>query len=193
MQSKIFIISGPAGSGKNTVAEALIAEFPNVERVITSTSRAPRGAEKNGIDYNFLSRESFELGIQNGDFYEYAKVHNNYYGTSKKSVSDALERGKDLLLIIDVQGARAWKKIGLQNPEIGSLLKSVFIFLDREELEKRMIGRGTEDSKNIAIRLKTAEDELKCSAEFDEVIHSGTREEDYAALREIYLRSKLQA
>ena len=103
MNPAMLIISGPAGSGKNTVAERLMGEFPQVRRVVTSTSRPPRGAEKDGEDYHFLSTEDFERAIEDGEFFEYAKVHGRYYGTSKKAVRDAFGRGDDLILIIDVQ------------------------------------------------------------------------------------------
>ena len=91
--SVMLIISGPAGSGKNTVSERLISEFPQIKRVVTSTSRPPRGAEKDGVDYHFLSPENFVKGIENGDFFEYAKVHERYYGKSKKAVYEDLENG----------------------------------------------------------------------------------------------------
>lgn len=193
MANRIFIISGPAGSGKNTVAEKLLSEFSNAQRVVTTTSRLPREGEKNGIDYHFISSEEFEKGIENGDFYEYAKVHGRYYGTSKKSVLKAFEQGKDLVLIIDVQGAQTWKKIGEENPDIGRLVKSVFISVDSmDELRKRMEFRGSESVEEMETRLKTAEKEMQCSHMFDETIHSKTREQDYASFREIYLRAKAE-
>lgn len=100
----------PGRQRKNTVAERLMSEFPGVKRVVTSTSRPPRGRELDGIDYNFLSTEEFARNIELGNFYEYAKVHDRYYGTPKKSITDAFAKGGDLVLIIDVQGAKTWKK-----------------------------------------------------------------------------------
>lgn len=112
---------------KNTVAERLMSEFPGVKRVVTSTSRPPRGRELDGIDYNFLSTEEFARNIELGNFYEYAKVHDRYYGTPKKSITDAFAKGGDLVLIIDVQGAKTWKKIAEENPELSENLITVFI------------------------------------------------------------------
>ncbi len=187
----ILIISGPAGSGKNTVAERLISEFGNVKRVITSTSRPPRGAEIDGVDYHFLSPEAFEKAIANGEFYEYAKVHDRYYGTSKKAVHDSLAAGNDLILIIDVQGADTWRKIAAQNPEIAERLTSVFVAPDSiAELRKRLVGRATETEADIDRRMKTAVDEFRQADKFDRRIESKTKDEDYAALKKIYLELK---
>jgi len=191
MKNLILIISGPAGSGKNTVAERLMSEFPTVKRVITSTSRPPRGTEKDGVDYHFLSPRNFETGIKNGDFYEYAKVHDRYYGTSKKTLNDAVGKSDDLLLIIDVQGAKSWKKIAGENPELKKRMRSVFIAPEStDELRRRLAGRGTESSEEIERRMKTAFDELKAKDSFDYCIDSKSKDEDYSALKKIYLNLK---
>ena len=189
--SVMLIISGPAGSGKNTVSERLISEFPQIKRVVTSTSRPPRGAEKDGVDYHFLSPENFVKGIENGDFFEYAKVHDRYYGTSKKAVYEALEKGDDLILIIDVQGAATWRKIAAADKSIGD--KTTFVFIapaSVAELRKRLVGRATESDAEIERRLQTAISEYAAADNFDKKIDSKTRDDDYRALREIYLEAK---
>ena len=189
MNNLLLIISGPAGSGKNTVSERLMAEFPDVKRVITSTSRQPRGAEKDGVDYHFLSKEEFERGIENGDFYEYAKVHDRYYGTSKNAINDT--QGGDKILIIDVQGAATWRKIAQENPQIKSRLTTIFVAPDNEqELRKRLLGRNTESQEEIDRRMQTAIEEFKQADKFDIRIQSKSKDEDYNALREIYLNLK---
>ncbi|MBP3359024.1 MAG: guanylate kinase [Opitutales bacterium] len=191
MKNVIMIISGPAGSGKNTVAERLMAEFPQVKRVITTTSRPPRGQEVDGVDYHFLSPEQFEQDIADGKFYEYAKVHDRYYGTSKKAVLDSLAKGDDLILIIDVQGANSWKKIAEKNPEIAEKLTTIFVAPDSiDELRTRLRGRATESEEDIERRMRTAIDEFKQADKFDKKIDSKTKDEDYSALKKIYLEIK---
>lgn len=187
----MLIISGPAGSGKNTVAERLMSEFPNIERVITSTSRQPRGQEKNGIDYHFLSVEDFESGIRSGEFLEYAKVHDRYYGTSKSAIETPISKGKDVILIIDVQGAETWKNIAKENAALGKRITSVFVAPDSiDELRKRLKGRATESEAEIDRRMETAVFEYTKADLFDKKINSKSRDEDYSALREIYLSAK---
>lgn len=191
MNPAMLIISGPAGSGKNTVAERLMGEFPQVRRVVTSTSRPPRGAEKDGEDYHFLSTEDFERAIENGEFFEYAKVHGRYYGTSKKAVRDAFGRGDDLILIIDVQGAKTWRKIAESDAELGKKITFVFIApQSSEELKKRLAGRGTETEEEVERRLKTAVSEYAAADMFDKKIDSKSKDEDYAALKKIYIEAK---
>src|SRR3712207_1693695 len=103
---KLIVVSAPSGAGKTTLCQKLLADFP--ERLvlsISSTTRPPRGSEKHGREYFFLSREEFEAEIQAGAFAEWAKVHDNYYGTSRHVIDAAFERGRSVLLDIDVQGA----------------------------------------------------------------------------------------
>lgn len=187
----LLIISGPAGSGKNTASERLMGEFPQIKRVITTTSRPPRGQERHGVDYYFLTPQEFEAGIKNGDFYEYAKVHDRYYGTSKKEVLDALESGKDIILIIDVQGADAWRKIAEKDPVIAKKMLNIFIAPENADiLRERLIGRGTEGDAEIDRRLKTAVEEYARAKDFKEKINSTTKEADFEALKKIYLAHK---
>ncbi len=106
MKGVIFVISSPTGVGKTTICDIIQKKRNDVERVITHTTRKPRPGEKNGRDYHFVDTETFKKMIRNGEFVEYALVHNNYYGTSKKALNDVLEKGKNPVLAIDVQGAK---------------------------------------------------------------------------------------
>ena len=192
-QNLILIISGPAGSGKTTLCEQLLAEFPDsVQRIVTTTSREPRPGEQDGTHYHFLSEDVFEKKLQAGDFIEWAKVHGRYYGSQKAHLREILASGKDILFNIDVQGARNFKRLGKQGEELGGRLHCVFIRpQSMQQLTRRLEGRG-DDPQEIAKRLRTAEEELRAIDDFDHVITSGSREQDYAALRELYIRLREQ-
>ena len=101
----LFIISGPAGSGKTTICDGLM-EKESLQRIVTSTTRCPRPGEVDGLDYHFLSADDFKIKIEDDAFYEYATVHNNYYGTQKADILTPILAGENLLLNIDVQGAK---------------------------------------------------------------------------------------
>lgn len=150
----IFIISAPSGSGKTTLCRALMDHMPDLLYSTSYTTRLPRNGEHDGIDYNFISKEEFEKGIEDGRWAEFAEVHGNYYGTSAEILDDAIRSGRDILLDIDVQGAEQIIKnypdsvtIFIQPPSIDIL---------RQRLEKR----GADGQDVIEIRLKDAEKEL---------------------------------
>jgi guanylate kinase len=185
----ILIISGPAGSGKTTLCERLLAEFPErVERVVTTTSRLPRPGERDGVDYHFLPAEAFEQRIQQGAFIEWAKVHGRYYGSQKDHVLEMLRSGRDLLLNIDVQGARSFLREPAITATLPGRLRTVFIKpASMQQIRERLQGRGADDEEEISRRLLTAAREIAVAGEFDHIIVSGTRDADYAALRALYL------
>ena len=186
----ILIISGPAGSGKTTLCERLLAEFPErVERVVTTTSRLPRPGERDGVDYHFLPPDAFEKRILEGAFIESAKVHGRYYGSQKAHVLEMLRNGRDLLLNIDVQGARSFLKEPAITATLPGRLRTVFIKpASLQQIRERLQGRGADNEEEIARRLLTADREIAVAEEFDHVIVSGTRDADYAALRALYLK-----
>jgi guanylate kinase len=165
----LFVISAASGSGKSSLVDGVIGRLERTARVVTCTTRAPRGAERDGVDYHFLSVEEFERRIAAGDFLEHARVHGDrLYGTSRSSVTAELERGIDLFLVIDVQGAEQVRK---RMPE------AVTVFImppSAEELEARLRRRCAEenhaDEADVAVRLATARAEVPRYDEFSYVI-----------------------
>jgi len=185
----LIIVSGPAGSGKTTVCDRMLEEVSKVERVVTSTTRQPRAGEVDSVDYYFYDRETFEAKIKAGDFYEYAHVHSNLYGTLKSEVQSKLAAGTDLLLNIDVQGAAQIRETAQNDPLLKGRVVTVFIMpATVEELEARLRGRGTDTDDEIARRMQVAVGEMQQAEHYDHTILSGSRDEDFAKLLEIYKR-----
>ncbi len=180
----LFVLSGPSGVGKGTVLDALMEDFTEVEYSVSATTRDPRPGEIDGEDYFFISVEKFKEMKDNDKFVESAKVHNNYYGTPKDYVNKSLREGKDIILEIDIQGAKQVKK---KCPE------AVFIFLkppSLEELENRLSKRDTENEKNKKIRLKNAKKEIDEIAEYDYSILNDKVENAVKKLKKIILKEK---
>ena len=163
MKGKLIIVSGPSGSGKSTVTK-IVKDKLNIPLSISATTRNPRDGEIDGKDYFFLSEEEFKNKIANDEFYEYAEVHGNYYGTLKKTVEDNLNRGLNVILEIDVQGALIAKE---------KKKDAVLVFFrtkDMDILEKRLRDRKTDSEEVIQTRLKNAETELKYEDEYNYTI-----------------------
>lgn len=158
----LLVLSGPSGSGKGTVSEALLKN--NKEDIvfsISATTRKPRPMEKDGENYFFLSEEKFKEMAKNGEFLEYAYVHTNYYGSPKQFVMDQIDKGEIVLLEIDVQGALQIKE---------NYKEAVFIFLlppTMDELRNRIVKRGTETEEDINTRFSNAFKELDFVGEYD--------------------------
>jgi len=187
----LLIVSGPAGSGKTTVCDRMLAEEPRLQRVVTSTTRAPREGERHGVDYYFFDHAAFEAKVAAGEFYEHAHVHTNRYGTLKSEILGKLAAGKDLLLNIDVQGAATFREAEREDPLLRGKVATVFIMPpSMDELESRLRHRSTDDEDEIHRRLCVARDEIRQRELYDHCILSGTRFEDFEALRSIYLREK---
>ncbi len=190
----LLLISGPAGSGKTTLCERLMAHLPNeISRAVTCTTRKPRENEKDGRDYFFLSHEEFERGIAAGDFLEHAQVYSNLYGVRHAQVRERLDSGQNVLLNLDVQGAATVRKLTEKDPFLRRALVSVFIMPKSvEELRKRLAGRGTDAPEEVEHRMKIAEEEMQRFDEYDYCLISGTREEDFAKLLAIYEAAKMR-
>lgn len=188
----MLIVSGPAGSGKTTLCERMLEQESRIQRVITSTSRPPRPGEVDRVDYYFFDKPTFEAKIAAGDFYEHAQVHTNHYGVLKSEVLDKLDSGTDLLLNVDVQGAVTFCESAKTDPALQGRVSSIFIMPPSiEELEARLRGRGTDDEAEIARRMQVALAEIDHRERYDHCILSGTKDEDFQRLREIYEGEKL--
>jgi guanylate kinase len=169
----------------------MLVEMPQVQRVVTSTTRAPRGCEIDKVDYYFFDHATFEAKIKAGEFYEHAHVHSNLYGTLKSEVQDKLASGTDLLLNIDVQGAAQMRETAQNDPLLKGNVCTVFIMPpSTEALEERLRGRGTDAEDEVQRRLQVAVEEMQQACKYDHTILSGTRDEDFAALKAIYLTAK---
>lgn len=153
-QGRLFIISAPSGAGKTTLCKAIRSRFPDLRYSVSYTTRAPRTGEQDGQDYFFISTEEFKNNIQRNTWAEWAEVHDHFYGTSAEYIDRHLAQNHDILLDIDVNGAR---QILARYP--GSI--SIFIMPPTfETLEQRLIKRGTDSAQTIARRLKNAETEI---------------------------------
>ena len=182
-QTVLLILAGPAGVGKSTLSDRLVAAVPGFERVITATTRPPRVGEANGRDYHFLSEKQFDEKLAGGEFLEWAYVHQKYrYGTLKSAVLDRLPH-TSLVMNIDVQGVRSIRAAAVHLALLRSKLVTVFVAPDSfEVLRERLEYRGTDSAEEITRRLRTAELELGERNSYDYVIHSGSKEQDFRAL-----------
>lgn len=160
----VFIISAPSGSGKSTLVHRLLTGDPDLMFSVSYTTRKPRGREVEGASYHFVSREDFERMLANGEFLEHAEVFGNYYGTHRSILDKARVQGKDLVLDIDVQGARQLKD---QIPEA----VTVFILApSRQILEQRLRARGEDRDDVIERRLREAAEEIRRYNAYDYVL-----------------------
>lgn len=185
----VLVISGPAGSGKTTLCTRLTESFPRICRLVTTTSRDPRPGEIDGVDYHFLTPQEFKHCIEEGEFVEWAHVHGRYYGSRRKHVNELLDAGKDILLNIDVQGAAAFRDLPTSHPQLSGRIHTVFIKpASPQQLIDRLKHRGTDGPEEIERRLQSALHEIEAVGQFEHVIVSGSREQDFAHLRDLYLK-----
>uniref|UniRef100_A0A6U9QFU4 guanylate kinase n=1 Tax=Picocystis salinarum TaxID=88271 RepID=A0A6U9QFU4_9CHLO len=160
----VVVVSGPSGVGKDTVLRRLQEKRPDLLFVVTATSRAKRPGEVEGVDYFFVSKDEFERMIQDQELIEHAVVYGEYKGIPKKQIQEALDRGQDVILRIDVQGAETVRKL-IPN------CVSIFIVAENEKsLVKRLVSRQTEDFERAVVRVNSARSEMSRSNEFDYVV-----------------------
>ncbi len=186
-QPIVYIISAPSGSGKSTLVSELLKMVPDLDFSISYTTRAPRGSEQNGKEYNFVSREEFERMIRAGEFLEHAVVFGkHYYGTARRFLREAGESGRDLLLDIDVQGAAQIKQ---------KLPDAVSIFVlppDRKTLEWRLRKRSEDAEEVIQRRLVAASREIENYDKYDYVVINDKLEESVEGLQAVVRSERLR-
>lgn len=189
----LVVVAGPAGTGKTTLCERLVRECAGVERVVTSTTRAPREGEVNGRDYFFFANEEFDRLAAEGAFLEWARVHGNdrRYGTLRRVIEDKLSADIDLCMNIDVQGVANLRKSAAAHPLLSRRLITVFLMPpDLDELRARLRGRGQDTKEEIERRMETAVREMGEWRAYDFCIRSASPDEDFATLRAIFVAEK---
>ncbi len=193
----LLVIAGPAGSGKSTLCDRLVWEHPEFSRIVTTTTRAPRDGEIDGVHYHFLPVAEFRRKIAAGEFLEWAQVHGNnvdrLYGTLRSSVLDPLAQGRPLVMSIDVQGVESLRRIARTDECLRRAMTTIFIVVDHERLMARMRARAKDHEDEIARRIATAEAELREAPKFDFRIDSRTRTEDFAGLINIVGQARQRA
>ena len=188
MKGQILVVSGPSGSGKSTLLGRLLKEEKGLYFSISSTTRAPRDGEKEGVNYYFISEAEFKKGIEKDEFLEWAQVHKNFYGTSLKPVISALEAGKIVIFDIDVQGFH------IAREKFKSYITSVFITtVNKNELKKRLISRATDSGENIENRLMNAVGEMEHILEYDYFLINDDLEKSYKGLKSIVRSMRLKS
>lgn len=188
ISGRLFVISAPSGTGKSTILKRVMDRLAGVAFSVSHTTRAPRAGERDGIAYRFVSHAEFEAMRDDGQFLEWARVHDNYYGTSRKGIAGQLERGLDIILDIDVQGAALIRK--------SSEFAASYIFISPPglaELEKRLRGRDTESEESIQVRMQNARIEMQSVKDYEYVIVNDTLDEAVELLAAIILAERARA
>lgn len=186
MVGAIYIIASPSGGGKGTLIKEILQRVANIGYSVSYTTRKMREGEVHGQHYFFVSKEEFENLIKQDEFLEYAEVHGNYYGTSKTKVLEETEKGRDIILEIDVQGAEIIKQ---------KLPEAIGIFIlppSFEVLKERLINRQTETVEDLAIRLKNSRSEVEEYKDFEYVVINEVVEKAVLELESIVLAERLK-
>jgi guanylate kinase len=180
----LFIVSAPSGTGKTTLVERLVKETPGLQMSRSYTSRIARAGERHGVDYNFITRQEFDVMVHEGAFLEWADIYGNLYGTAVADTEQCLAGGDDLVLVIDVQGARQVRSRGLENIGIFVLPPSASV------LESRLRGRSKDTEEQIQRRLEVACREVEDFATYDYVVINDEVEACVDRLRSIVVAER---
>lgn len=184
MKGNLYIIAGCSGVGKGTLLNLFLQQNPNIKLSISATTRSPREGEKDGVNYFFVSKEDFKKSVDNNEFLEWAEFSGNYYGTKKSFVEKTLSQGIDLILEIEVQGAKQVKE---KMPEA----ISIFIMPPSiEELEARLRGRHTESEEAIQKRLHQVNREIEAGKNFDYKIVNDKLEQALSDMQAIFQQER---
>ena len=181
----MLILSSPSGAGKTTLTKKIQQKYPNFRISVSHTTRKPRPNEVEGVDYFFVSHEEFEKKISNDEFYEYAKIFDNFYGTTRNSVNILLKNNNNILFDIDWQGTQQLSKF--------EELKLTKIFLlppDKKELENRLIQRNQDTQSTISKRLKAYDDDVHHWSDYDHVIINDNLEHCFSQIEKIIKSAK---
>jgi guanylate kinase len=189
-RGELFIVASPSGGGKTTLIRRVMAELAAQGREahfsVSYTTRAPRPGERDGVDYHFTDRAVFQRMAAAGEFMEFAEVHGNLYGTSRAEVEGKLERGCDVFLDIDVQGARQVRA------SVPDAVKVFIVPPSHAELHRRLVARRQDDEATIALRIRNAVQEMREYAEFDFVIINDRLEEATRALASVVAAARIR-
>lgn len=180
----LLVVSGPSGTGKGTICKKMVEMNDAIKLSVSATTRQPRLGEKEGISYYFKTREEFEKMVENGEFLERAMIYDNYYGTPKQAIVDQLDAGVDVILEIEMQGARQIREVC---PD------AVFVFIlppSLDELKHRIVGRGTETKEQIEKRFNSAYNEIKLLGDYDYFIFNNIVDKSAEEIFEIIKSEK---
>jgi guanylate kinase len=186
----LLVLSGPSGAGKTTLYRLVLQRHPEIRFSVSCTTRAPRAQECAGVDYHFLSVPEFQARLAAGAFLEHAEVHGNWYGTLRAEVEGPVLDGVDVLLDIDVQGARQVRAVSRGTPFAAAFLSVFCAPPSFAALQKRLEARGTDSAAVIAGRLQRARTELTAWREYDAVVVNDRLEEAVAQLEAIVLAAR---
>lgn len=187
----LVVVSGPSGTGKTTLCRK-VCDGVSAVFSVSCTTRAPRAGEEHGKDYFFLTEEDFLARVDRGEFFEYARVHNRWYGTLKSYVYDYLRQGVDVFMDIDVQGAVQVR--GCEDELVGRCLTDIFVMPpSMEELRQRLSGRNTESEEAFELRMRNAEAELQHWHDYRYCLVSDTRESDEQRFRALLMAEKMKS